>query len=89
MKWIAIAALIWATYASLLGYIGGATFEDDHTKAFLFAFGIALGANLVIELVRHFLKRHKAGKTVEGTIVDVARDAADAADPGVEHEPTH
>jgi len=40
----------------------------------------------VIELVRHFLKRHKAGKTVEGTIVDVARDAAD---PGVEHEPTH
>jgi membrane protein DedA with SNARE-associated domain len=86
VKWIAIAAMIWATYASLLGYIGGAAFEDDHTKAFLFAFGIALGANLVIELVRHFVKRHKAGKTVEETVVDVAHDAAA---PGIEHEPTH
>jgi membrane protein DedA with SNARE-associated domain len=74
VKWIAIAALIWATYASLLGFIGGAAFEDNHTKAFLFAFGIALGANLVIELVRHFVKRHRGG--AEEAVTELARDAA-------------
>jgi membrane protein DedA with SNARE-associated domain len=80
VKWIAIAALIWATYASLLGYIGGAAFEDDHTKAFLFAFAIALGANLVIELVRHFVKRHRGG--TEEAVTDLARDAAAEVEHG-------
>jgi len=52
--WITAAVLIWATYAALLGFIGGKAFEDDHTKAFIVAFGSALGVNVVIELVRHF-----------------------------------
>lgn len=52
--WITIAVVIWATYAGLLGFIGGKAFEDDHTKAFLVAFGSALGVNVVIEVVRHF-----------------------------------
>ena len=39
--WVAIACTIWACYAGLLGFIGGKTFEDDHTKAFLVAFGMA------------------------------------------------
>jgi len=55
--WITIAVVIWATYASLLGYIGGKAFEDDHTTAFLVAFGGAIGVTIVIELVRHL--RHK------------------------------
>ena len=38
----------------LLGYFGGKTFEDDHTKAFLVAFGGAIGVTVVIEVVRHF-----------------------------------
>ncbi len=54
MGWIAVASVIWASYAALLGYIGGRSFEDNHTKAFLVAFGCAIGATLVIELVRHF-----------------------------------
>ena len=29
MWWVAIAAVIWATYAALIGYIGGQTFEED------------------------------------------------------------
>ena len=29
--WITIAVAIWATYAALLGYIGGKAFEDNHT----------------------------------------------------------
>ena len=54
MFWIAVAAVIWASYAALLGYFGGKTFEDDHTKAFLVAFGGAIAVTIVIEVVRHF-----------------------------------
>lgn len=57
--WTALAATIWATYASLLGYFGGRAFKDDHTTAFLVAFGAALGVTIVIELVRHLRNRHR------------------------------
>jgi membrane protein DedA with SNARE-associated domain len=55
--WVAVAALIWATYASLLGFVGGKTFEDNHTLAFLLAFGAALAVTVVIEVVRHLRNR--------------------------------
>ena len=42
--WIAIAAVIWATYAAVLGAVFGRTFEDNHTLAFVLAFGAALGS---------------------------------------------
>lgn len=42
--WVAVAVTIWASYAALLGYIGGKTFGDNHTLAFLVAFGAALAA---------------------------------------------
>jgi membrane-associated protein len=56
--WITIATVIWASYAALLGYFGGKAFEDDHTKAFLFAFGAAIGITVLIEAVRHFRNNH-------------------------------
>ena len=52
--WIAAAVIIWATYAALLGYIGGRSFQDNHTKAFVFAFSGAITATIAIEVVRHF-----------------------------------
>ena len=55
--WIGIAATIWALYASLLGFIGGKTFEENHTLAFLVAFGTAVSVTVVIELVRAGIKR--------------------------------
>ncbi len=58
--WIVAAASIWALYASLLGFIGGKTFQDDHTKAFLVAFGGAVSATLLIEAVRFVRKRLRA-----------------------------
>ncbi len=58
MGWVALAVIIWATYAGLLGYIGGQAFEDNHTMAFLVAFGAALGMTALIELVRYV--RHRA-----------------------------
>jgi membrane protein DedA with SNARE-associated domain len=45
--------VIWATYASLLGFVGGKAFKDDHTKAFLLAFAAAISMTVVIEILRH------------------------------------
>lgn len=51
--WIGLAAVVWATYAAGLGYIFGNRFKDNHTAAFLLAFGAALSITLIIEIVRH------------------------------------
>jgi len=58
--WIIAATAIWSTYASLLGFIGGKNFKDNHTKAFIFAFGCAIGVTGVIELARFILKKRKS-----------------------------
>ncbi len=57
IKWDAIAAVLWATYAGGLGYFFGDRFEDDHTKAFYLAFGAALGITALIEGVRWLRER--------------------------------
>ncbi|MSO59572.1 MAG: DedA family protein [Ilumatobacteraceae bacterium] len=59
-QWVLLAGAIWATYASLLGYIGGKTFGDNHTLAFLVAFGLALSATIVIEFIRAVRKRRSS-----------------------------
>ncbi len=51
--WVAVAAVIWASYAAGLGAIFGNRFKDNHTLAFLLAFGAALSITIVIEVVRH------------------------------------
>ena len=50
--WVAVAGLVWATYAAGLGYIFGQTFQDNHTLAFWLAFGCALSITALIELIR-------------------------------------
>ena len=52
-SWIGVAAVIWATYAAGLGYLFGQRFKDNHTLAFLLAFGTALAVTGIIELIRH------------------------------------
>ncbi len=60
MSWAGVAAVVWASYATLLGFIGGRSFQDNHTKAFLVAFAIAISATLILELIRHFRKRFQS-----------------------------
>ncbi|MDP9464652.1 MAG: DedA family protein [Actinomycetota bacterium] len=60
IRWVAVAVTIWATYAAMLGRIGGEAFKDDHTKAFLLAFGLAIATNVIIEVARHFMKKRRA-----------------------------
>jgi membrane protein DedA with SNARE-associated domain len=50
--WVAIAAVIWATYAGGLGYLFGQAFEDNHAIAFWLAFGTALAITAMIEIIR-------------------------------------
>lgn len=57
--WVAAATIIWGTYAALLGYLGGKAFEDNHTLAFVVAFSAALGATLLIELIRHLRAKYR------------------------------
>jgi membrane-associated protein len=51
--WVAVAAVLWASYAAILGAVFGASFKDNHTLAFFLAFGTALSITAIIEIVRH------------------------------------
>jgi membrane-associated protein len=57
----AVAALIWALYASLLGYLGGRAFENAAWKGLLLALGIGLAVAASVEIVRWYFKRRRAG----------------------------
>ena len=55
----AIAALIWALYASLLGYFGGRAFENEAWKGLVLAFGLAFAVTGGVEVVRWYLRRRR------------------------------
>lgn len=54
-----LACAIWGSYAVLLGYFGGRTFEEEPWKGLLLAFAIAVAVTAVIEAVR-FLRHRRA-----------------------------
>jgi len=68
VRWVALATVIWATYAALLGSIGGEAFENDHAKAFTLAFGLAIGVNIIIELVRHQWRKRRGTAASRATV---------------------
>jgi membrane-associated protein len=53
------AAVGWALYAALLGYLGGRAFEDNVLWALLTGFGIALGTFLIVEALRRTRSRRR------------------------------
>ena len=55
-----LACAIWGSYAVLLGYFGGRTFEEEPWKGLLLAFGIALAVTAVVEAYRHLRARRSA-----------------------------
>jgi membrane-associated protein len=57
IAWDVAAGLVWATYAALLGYVGGRTFEENPLKGFILAFLVALGIAGLIEAYRWFKRR--------------------------------
>lgn len=57
IAWDVAAGLVWATYAAMLGYVGGRTFEENPFKGFILAFLVALGIAGLIEAYRWFKRR--------------------------------
>jgi membrane-associated protein len=51
------AGVVWASYAALLGYVGGRTFEENPLYGFLIAFAVALGITGAVEVYRWLRKR--------------------------------
>ena len=54
------AGTLWATYASMLGYFGGKTFESHPTLGLAIALGIALSVGFLVEVIRHFRQRRRS-----------------------------
>ena len=57
IAWDVAAGIIWASYASLLGYFGGRTFEESPLKGLAVAFGIAVAVTAIVEVVRWVRRR--------------------------------
>jgi membrane protein DedA with SNARE-associated domain len=53
----AIAAVIWAVYAFLIGRLGGRAFEGRPWAGFLLAFGITIAISGLIEAARRIRSR--------------------------------
>jgi membrane-associated protein len=62
-----IAALSWAAYSALVGYIGGAAFEDDPIKGLVLGLGLALTVTAAVEVVRH-VRARSARRAASGTV---------------------
>jgi membrane protein DedA with SNARE-associated domain len=73
--WIGVAAVVWAAYAATLGYVFGTRFKDNHTMAFLLAFGAALGMTLLIELIRYVRHRLSPAEVAVEAAVGEATEA--------------
>jgi membrane-associated protein len=56
VPYIVVAAVLWAAFAVLVGYLGGRTFEDKPIYALLLAFGIAGLVTAAVELGRRLRK---------------------------------
>jgi membrane-associated protein len=59
----AIAAVLWAAYAALLGYFGGQAFEGAAWKGLIVALATGLALTGLIEVVRWLLKRYQSRRT--------------------------
>jgi membrane protein DedA with SNARE-associated domain len=65
----AVGAGIWATYAALIGLLGGATFEDNPAMGMLLAFSIGLVLAALIEVARRgAAQRRSAGHRAAPTL---------------------
>ncbi|TDW76442.1 DedA family protein [Kribbella pratensis] len=69
----ALAAVSWGAYCTLVGFIGGKAFEDNPLKGVVLGIGLALLVTLVVELVRHRLRKRKPQAQVDPQPVEAGR----------------
>ena len=75
----AAAALGWASYAALMGYIGGRAFEDNPLWGLLVGFGLAALTFLVVEVARRLRARSRRADVVAAVSRESARPDRKAA----------
>ena len=56
VPYVFVAAILWAVYGALLGYVGGRIFRDRPIFAVLVAFGVAAAITVGVEGWRRFRK---------------------------------
>jgi membrane-associated protein len=59
IRYDVVAGFVWATYAALLGYFGGKTFEEKPWLGLLLAFVVASAIAVGVEVVRHYRRRRQ------------------------------
>ena len=62
------AGLIWGTYAAMLGYFGGKTFEEQPWKGLFVGFVVAIGVAVGVEAIRWYIGKRAPtrGATPDG-----------------------
>jgi membrane-associated protein len=71
----AVAAVLWAIYCGLIGFIGGTAFTADPVLGLAVGMGLAVGLSGAAELVRHLRKRPQPG-TRQPALADSPRLSA-------------
>ena len=54
-----VAASLWAAGWALMGYLGGASFENEPIKGLLFGLGFAMMITVLVEVVRYIRRRSR------------------------------
>lgn len=71
MRWVrfaafaSAAAVVWASYAGLVGYLGGRAFDESPLLGLVLGFGIAAAVYAALEATRFFRRRSRAGLSPE------------------------
>jgi len=65
-----VAGLVWGTYATMLGYLGGKQFEEQPWKGVVLGLAIAFAVAFTVEWIRKRRERRRAG-TSETAPADV------------------
>lgn len=73
----ALAAVLWALYVSMLGYVGGSAFEDNIWLPLLIALGFAALITVAVEAWRRLQRRR--GKDVLGE--ELSEEPASSSGP--------
>ncbi|MFC5747563.1 DedA family protein [Actinomadura rugatobispora] len=66
----AVAAVSWALYGALLGFVGGRAFEHDPIKGVALGIGLAIALTVVVEAVRYLRRRARVGAGSQGGAAD-------------------
>ena len=79
----AVAAVTWAMYGALLGFVGGRAFEHDPVRGVAVGIGLAVALSVVVEVVRHLRRRARARARAEAGVGGGSGGVGEGAGAGV------